>query len=160
MWAPDHEDLSVRQYRFLLRTAPLDAMEEAHVEVLERMAPSRRVVVLQAVQRGLVAGLRLTPDDVRRIAHLIVLGERRSPGDFLSACPQNVLIPLAEGVIVAEASFGRFGGYAGWDGTEPAVDPGIDDSPFAEPWHVARDMHVSYNGPIVGPSSPDTFGVP
>ena len=150
----------MRQYRFLLRTAPLDAMEEAHVEVLQRMAPSRRAVVLQAVQEGLVAGLRLTIADVRRIAHLVVLGERRSPGDFLGACPQNVLIPLAEGVIVAEASFGRFGGYAAWDGAEPPTDPGIDDSPFAEPWHVARDARVYYRGPMAGPSSPDTFGVP
>ncbi|HEV7148422.1 MAG TPA: hypothetical protein VGN48_15635 [Pedococcus sp.] len=157
MWEVDHEDLSVRQYRYLLRTAPLDAMEEAHVEVLSRLAPSRRAVVLRAVQEGLVAGLRLSPDDVRRIAHLIVLGERRSPGAFLRACPDQVLIPVAEGVIVAEASFGRFGGYAGWDGVEPPEDPGRDDSAFAEPWHVAHEVHVMYRG-VTGPSTPDRFG--
>ena len=51
----------MRQYRFLLRTAPLDALEEAHVEVLAPMARSRRAMVLRAVQDGLVAGLRLHP---------------------------------------------------------------------------------------------------
>lgn len=148
----------MRQYRFLLRTMPLDALEEAHLEALEPMAWSRRSIVLRAVQYGLVAGLRLTPDDVRPIAHLISLGERRQPGDFLQACPPVVLLQLAEAVIVAEASFGRFGGYAGWDGRDPDVDPGVDDSAFSQPWHVAHEVHVSYLGISGGPSSPDAFG--
>lgn len=152
------EDVVVRQYRYLLRTMPLDALEEAHVEALSQMARSRRSIVLRAVQHGLVAGLRLTPDDVRPIAHLITLGERRLPSEFLRACPLPVLLQLAEGVIVAEASFGRFGGYAAWDGVDPPVEEPLDDSPYAEPWHVAVDVHVSYRGIAGGPSSPDAFG--
>lgn len=156
MWEVEHEDLSVRQYRFLLRTAPLDALEEAHVEVLAGLTPARRATVLRAVQEGLVTGLRSNPDDVRRVAHLLVLGERRSPGGFLGACPDSVLVTLAERVILAEASFGRFGGYAGWDGSEPCPWPDVDDSPFAQPWHIAVETRVSYRG-LAGPSSPDTF---
>lgn len=147
----------MRQYRFLLRTAPLDAMEEAHVEVLARLTSARRATILRAVQEGLVTGLRSSPDDVRRVAHLLVLGERRSPGAFLSTCPHSVLVDLAQEVIVAEASFGRFGGYAGWDGSEPRPRPDVDDSPFAQPWHVAVETRVSYRG-LAGPSSPDSFG--
>ncbi len=152
------EDQSVRQYRFLLRTMPLDALEEAHVEALAAMARSRRSIVLRAVQHGLVAGLRLDPDAVRPIAHLIALGERRRPGEFLAACPRPVLVHLADRVIVAEASFGRFGGYAAWDGFDPVPPPEVDDSPYAESWHVAVDQHVSYLGISGGPSSPDSFG--
>lgn len=152
------EDQSVRQYRFLLRTMPLDALEEAHVEALSGMARSRRSIILRAIQHGLVAGLRLDPDAVRAMAHLLALGERRRPGDFLAACPRPVLVQLAESVIVAEASFGRFGGYAAWGGSEPEVDLGVDESPYAEPWHVAVDVHVSYLDMNGGPSSPDSFG--
>ena len=151
----------MRQYRFLLRTAPLDALEEAHVEVLAPMARSRRAVVLRAVQDGLVAGLRLTPDDVRPIAHLVALGERRRPGDFLRTCPLTALLPMAEAVIVAEAMFGRFGGYAAWDGAEPVVPEGGEwvDGGFGERWHDALVAHVSYRNFAGGPSSPDTaFG--
>lgn len=158
MWDAEHEDLAVRQYRFPLRTAPADAMEEAHVEVLSGWAPTRRADVLRGVQTGLVAGLRLSADDTRRIAHLLVLGERRTPGAFLAACPAPSLVALAEGVIVAEASFGRFGGYASWDGAEPAQDPGVDDSPFAEPWHVAMENHVTYAGPMGVRNIADSFG--
>jgi hypothetical protein len=152
------EDQSVRQYRYLLRTMPLDALEEAHVEAITPMARSRRSIVLRAIQYGLVAGLRLDVDSVRPMAHLISLGERRRPGDFVAACPLPVLVQLAEAVIVAEASFGRFGGYAAWDGIDPAVEPGVDESPYAEPWHVAVENHISYWGISGGPSSPDSFG--
>jgi hypothetical protein len=161
VWVPEREDQSVRQYRFLLRTAPLDALEEAHVEVLAPMARSRRAVVLRAVQDGLVAGLRLTPDDVRPIAHLVALGERRRPGDFLRTCPPTALLSLAEAVIVAEAMFGRFGGYAAWDGVEPSPPEGGEwvDGGFGERWHDALVTNVLYRNFAGGPSSPDSaFG--
>ncbi len=150
----------MRQYRFLLRTATLDALEEAHVEVLSPMAWSRRAMVLRAVQDGLVAGLRLAPDDVRSIAHLVALGERRRPGDFLRACPPTVLLPLAEAVIVAEAMFGRFGGYAAWDGAELELTEGEwVDGGFGERWHDALVANVTFRNFVGGPSSPDSaFG--
>jgi hypothetical protein len=161
VWAPDDEDQTVRQYRFLLRTAPLDALEAAHVEALTPMWRSRRSVVLRAVQEGLVAGARLDPDDVGPLAHLIALGERRRPGDFLRACPRAVLAPLAGAVIVSEAMFGRFGGYAAWDGADPDLTEVGEwaDGGFGEHWHDVLMSHVSYRNYVGGPSSPDTaFG--
>ena len=91
----------------------------------------------------------------------MALGERRRPGDFLRACPPTVLLPLAEAVIVAEAMFGRFGGYAAWDGAEPALTEGAEwvDGGFGEHWHDALMAHVLYRNFTAGPSSPDTaFG--
>jgi hypothetical protein len=152
------EDLVVRQYRFLLRTAPADALEEAHAEALAAMGENRRAAVLRGVQSGLVAGLRLTPADVRPLAHLITLGERRAPGAFLDACEQHALRDLADHVVLAEASFALFGGYAGWDGIEPEQAPEIDDSAFAERWHIAHETHVSYRGTFGTVSTPDSFG--
>jgi hypothetical protein len=153
------EDVVVRQYRFLLRTAPADALEAAHVEALDAMGESGRAAVLRGVQTGLVAGLRLTPGHVRQLAHLVTLGERRAPGAFLAACEEHALRELADRVVVAEASFALFGGYAGWDGTDPEVDLGVDDSAFAEHWHVAHEVRVSYRGVFGTASSPDSFGV-
>jgi hypothetical protein len=151
------EDVVVRQYRFLLRTAPVDALEAAHVEALDEMGEDGRAAVLRGIQTGLVAGLRLTPDRVRPLAHLITLGERRAPGAFIGACEPHTLRELADRVVVAEASFALFSGYAGWDGTEPVIDPGVDDSAFAERWHVAQEMHVMYRGMHGTASSPDSF---
>ena len=113
----------VRQYRFLLREASPDAVEAAHAEALPRLPADQRQAVLGAVQLGLVAGQRLTPDDTTQLAHLIVLGERRTPNAFLSTCNPATLRVLSEAVVHSDACFGLFGPYAGWDGADPEPEP-------------------------------------
>ena len=153
----DPEDVVVRQYRYLLRTAPADAMEHAHAEAIEPLDENCRAALLRAVQSGLVAGLRLSPQDVHQLAHLITLGERRRPGAFLGACEPRSLRALADGVVLAEASFGLFGGDAGWDGAEPVVpDDRWSDGGFGEHWHDVLMNRVTYRNFVGGPSSPDS----
>ena len=152
------EDPVVRQYRFLLRTGPLDALEAAHAEALPLLGAPVRANVLKAAQDHLVAGLRLGPDDTARLAHLVALGERRAPGAFIGACDASALQVLAQAVIDTEAVWGLFGGYAGWDGAEP-VPPVVvaHMAGFDERWHQALRAPVPYPG-IAGPSSPDSWG--
>jgi hypothetical protein len=153
------EDVVVRQYRFLLRTAPADALEMAHVEALAQLGWRERGHVLAAVQDGLVAGMRLDRDRVRALAHLVTLGERRAPGAFLGAVDPVTLRRLADLVVVAEASFGLFGGYAAWDGTDPvAPEEPWTDSGFAERWRTPLTVRVVYLDHTGGPSTPDSFG--
>lgn len=118
--APE-ENPEVRQYRFLLREASPDAVVLAHIEALSKLSEAHRVAILSAVQRGLVAGQRLQAGDTDQIAHLLVLGERRSPNAFLSACAPETLLALSQAVIHSEASIGLFGRYAAWDGTDPEM---------------------------------------
>ncbi|KQZ90062.1 hypothetical protein ASD62_12900 [Phycicoccus sp. Root563] len=121
------EDPVERQYRYLLRTAPTDALEEAHVEALEAVTEQVRDAVLRTVQDALVAGQRLTTGDRRAIARLVTAGERRAPGVFLAACPAGPRRRLADAVVASEAVFGLFTGYAAWDGADPEpADLGVD----------------------------------
>lgn len=113
------EDQTVRQYRFLLRTAPLDALQAAHHEALDLLAEGARAHVLTAVQDGLVSGQRLGPRDTAAVARLVSIGERRNPRGFLDSCEPTTLRSLALAVNQSEAMFGRFAGYAGWDGVDP-----------------------------------------
>ena len=155
----EREDVVVRQYRFLLRTAPADALEMAHVEALSGLGWRDRGQVLAAVQDGLVAGLRLERGDVRALAHLVTLGERRAPGAFLAAVHPPTLRRLADLVVLAEASFGLFGGYAAWDGSDPvAAEEPWTDSGFAERWRTPLTVRVVYLDHTGGPSTPDSFG--
>jgi len=108
----------VRQYRFLLREAAPEAVEEAHIEAMTRLSPEQRLLILTSIQHGLLAGQRLSPEDISKMARLIVLGERRSPNAFISACDPVVLRALSDAVIHADASFGLFGQYATWDGVD------------------------------------------
>ena len=125
--APRVEDPLERQYRFLLRTAPADALEAAHVEAFGAVPESVRAAVLVTVQEALVAGQRLTTADRGPLARLVTVGERRTPGTFLAACPSVARRRLAEAVVDSEAVFGLFSGYAAWDGADPEpADVGVD----------------------------------
>ena len=154
---PRPEDPIVRQYRFLLRTAPVDALEAAHVEALRSLEPTDRFMVLETVQKVLVAGLRLGPGDLGKLSHLIVTGERRAPGALLTSCPHVVLNRLADLVIHSEAAFGLFAGYSSWDGAEPQAEPSTDDSPFAEQWHEGQDVPAVYRGLGGSAANPESF---
>jgi hypothetical protein len=121
------EDQTVRQYRYLLRTASPDALQAAHREALDRLDEGQRAAVLAAVRAGLVAGQRLTPDATGAIARLVSIGERREPRAFLDACDPVALHALADAVVNAEAAFGLFAGYAAWDGADPEPSSFGDD---------------------------------
>jgi hypothetical protein len=145
------EDPVVRQYRFLLRTAPVDALEAAHAESLPRLSDADRAAVLSAVQTGLVVGQRLAPDATAKIAHLVVNGEHRTPGAFLHSWSPASLHALAHAVIHSQSCFGLFAGYASWDGAEP--EP-IDDSawrdagfnPDSGRWNLERHIPLELGG--------------
>lgn len=154
------EDQTVRQYRYLLRSAPLDALQAAHHEALDHLDDGQRSLVLDAVHDGLVAGQRLTPAATEAIARLVSIGERREPRAFLDACDPGALHALADAVIHAESAFGLFAGYAAWDGSDPAprdagVDHGgkrgrsLDDDPGAEVKALANS-HALSAGPFSG----------
>jgi hypothetical protein len=159
------EDPVVRQYRYLLRTAPPDALEAAHGEALRHLATTDRVVLLATAQDALVAGLRLTVDDHDRLAHLMTVGELRTPGVLLAAYPAGPLRALAGAVIHSEATFGLFGGYAGWDGADPEPE---DDSAWADGgfdpdsgrWNVNRMRPKDIDSRINGASPGFINGVP
>ena len=156
----DSEDQVVRQYRYLLRAAPLDALQAAHHEALDHLDAGQRTLVLAAVRDGLVSGQRLSADDTAAIARLVSIGERRDPRAFLDACDPTVLRALADRVNHAEAAFGLFAGYAAWDGADPAPhDTGVDhggkpgrslhDDPAAEAKSLAN-AHSLSAGPWAG----------
>lgn len=86
-------------------------------------------------QNELVAGAHLHADDVRPLAHLVTLGERRRPGVIAASLPEPALTALAREVIDSEPAFGLFGGYAAGDGIDPQPPPDQHDSEYGERWH-------------------------
>jgi hypothetical protein len=160
------EDPVVRQYRFLLRQAPPDAVEKAHAEALTRLGEEQRRAILTAIQGGLVAGHRLHVSDTTQMAHLIVLGERRAPRAFMSACEPATLLALSQSVTRSDACFGLFGPYAAWDGVDPVpegesalADDGFN--PDNGRWNPARTKSKAWESDTPGGFSgglPDVGG--
>jgi hypothetical protein len=145
------EDPVERQYRYLLRTAPADALEAAHTEALPLLSEPQQESLLDTLRSSLLVGGHLTTNDHAKIAHLVTVAERRSPGQLLTALRPDVRQDLAAGVLESEWSFGLLSEYASWDGAEP---PAPDASAWADGgfdsnkgrWDAAGGVLFSHSG--------------
>ncbi|TGJ96064.1 hypothetical protein DLJ96_09810, partial [Actinotalea fermentans ATCC 43279 = JCM 9966 = DSM 3133] len=59
------DDVAIDRYRYLLRTAPPEAVEQAHAEAFERLTPEQRRRVLTDLGENLPPAERATADDPR-----------------------------------------------------------------------------------------------
>lgn len=146
----------VRRYRYLLRTAPLDALEAAHAEALLRLDPMIRAAILRTAQEVLGTGHQVTLDDAGKMAHLLCLGERHSPGSLLTAYDDASRQRLAQAVVSSEAVAHAWEGYDDWDGAEPQPE----EQAWAEHGFNPDSGKWSRTGPsvILGPSGPGSGG--
>jgi hypothetical protein len=109
----------VRQYRYLLRTADLDALEILHREALAALDPLIRAHILRTAQDRLLSGRELTVDDIRGLAHLVATGEVRTPGILVSALTDAALERLAHFVVGRPSALPLLEDYGAWDGSDP-----------------------------------------
>jgi hypothetical protein len=80
--SPDEQ--AVDRYRYLLRTAPPETIEEAHAEAFSKLTPEQRRMVLQGLNSTLTpaeqaAGVNYD-EDPRSLARLATRAEMRQPG--------------------------------------------------------------------------------
>jgi hypothetical protein len=80
--SPDEQ--AVERYRYLLRTAPPETIEEAHAEAFARLTPEQRRTVLQELDSTLTPAERAAgatyDEDPRSLARLATRAEMRQPG--------------------------------------------------------------------------------
>lgn len=74
------DEQAVERYRYMLRTAPPEAIEEAHAEAFARLTPDQRRLALQQLGQALPAQERLSGDDPRSLARMATRAEMRQPG--------------------------------------------------------------------------------
>jgi hypothetical protein len=74
------DDEAVQRYRYLLRTAPPEAIEQAHVEAFAQLTPQQRRTVLEQLSREVPEHERPRYDDPNSLARMATRAELRSPG--------------------------------------------------------------------------------
>lgn len=140
------DERAVERYRYLLRTAPPETIEQAHVEAFTRLTPDQRRMVLQELSATIPASERAggaSTDDPRALARLATRAEMRQPGALertWSAMPamgpgiagnpmmgnfMSTFAGVIVGSMVADAFLGGFGDDAAAD-TGETTDPGFD----------------------------------
>ena len=74
------DERAIARYRYLLRTAPPEALEQVHAEAFARLTPDQRAHVLAELSRDLPPGERPAGDDPQSLARTATRAELRQPG--------------------------------------------------------------------------------
>jgi hypothetical protein len=127
--SPDEQ--AVARYRYLLRTAPPETIEEAHAEAFAKLTPEQRRKVLQELNSTLTPAERATAasydEDPRSLARLATRAEMRQPGTLertWSGMPAGMgmgslmmgnFMSTIAGVMVGSLIADAFLGNAGYD---------------------------------------------
>jgi len=74
------DEQAVARYRYLLRTAPPEQIEQAHAEAFAQLTPDQRQQVLAQLAAAVPAGERPRTDDPRTLARVATRAELRQPG--------------------------------------------------------------------------------
>jgi hypothetical protein len=140
------DEQALERYRYLVRTAPPDAIERAHEEAFARLTPEQRQAALRELSASVPEHERTDADDPRSLARMATRAEVREPGTveraFGGARPRGLAgmgSPLLgsfaaafAGSLVAQSLFaelsGEQGGDAGAEGQGEPADAGATDA--------------------------------
>jgi len=78
--AVSDDDRAIERYRYLLRTAPPERIEQAHEEAFAQLTPEQRREVLEALSAETPEAERTADDDPRSLARMATRAEMRQPG--------------------------------------------------------------------------------
>jgi hypothetical protein len=74
------DDQAIARYRYLLRTAPPEQIEQAHAEAFSQLSVDQRQQVLAQLAAAVPAGERPRTDDPETLARVATRAEMRQPG--------------------------------------------------------------------------------
>ncbi len=74
------DEIAIERYRYLLRTAPPEKIEEVHAEAFGKLTPEQRQKVYEELSRNAPAGEAPTADDPQSLAKAATRAELRQPG--------------------------------------------------------------------------------
>lgn len=144
------DQVAVDRYRYLLRTAPPDQVEQAHAEAFARLTPEQRRQVLAELGEQVPASERATSDAPQDLARMATRAEMRQPGTLertfagrgqgapgFGAMVGSSLLGTIAGVVIGSAVANALFGPAFADPSQPvaedaAAEQGAEDPGAAE----------------------------
>jgi hypothetical protein len=143
--AKDPDEAAVERYRYMLRTAPPETIEQAHAEAFAKLTPEQRQKVLADVSAELPPSERATSDDPRSLARMATRAEMPNPGTMertlgggrgggmgMGGMIAGTLLASVAGAFIGTAIADAFlddegAGDAGGEDVAAAEDPGVED---------------------------------
>ncbi len=78
--ARSDDEIAIERYRYLLRTAPPETIEESHAEAFARLSPDQRRQVIEGLVADVPEAAGVSPEDPRGMARMATRAELRQPG--------------------------------------------------------------------------------
>lgn len=126
---------AVARYRYLLRTAPPESLEQVHAEAFARLTPDQRAQVLAELSRDLPPGERPTGDDPQSLARTATRAELRAPGYLEQTFSRNRFggagVGAGMGGTIMGSMMGTIAGVVIGSALADALFDGYGDSPEA-----------------------------
>ena len=161
----DPDQAAIERYRYMLRTAPPETVEQAHAEAFAKLTPDQRRKVLADLSSEVPPAERATSDDPRSLARMATRAEMRRPGTMERALgggrgggmgmggmiAGSLLAGVAGafvGTAIADAFFDMDDGFGGGEedmagGEELAGEPGAEDPGAGD---LGGDMGGDFGG--------------
>lgn len=126
--APRSEDeIAVERYRYLLQTAPPDAVEEVHAEAFAKLTPQQRRLVFEELSKNAAAADRPATDDPRTLARSATRSELRQPGFLERTLGSGASRGPGLGTMIGGSLLGTVAGVVIGSAIADMVLPGIGD---------------------------------
>lgn len=139
------DQVAIDRYRYLLRTAPPDQVEQAHAEAFARLTPEQRRQVLAELGEQVPASERATSDAPQDLARMATRAEMRQPGTLertfagrgqgapgFGAMVGSSLLGTIAGVVIGSAVANALFGPAFADPTQPVAEDAAGEQGGAE----------------------------
>lgn len=104
--APSEDERAVERYRYLLRTAPPETIEQVHAEAFSRLTESQRALVYEELSKGAGTGERPLSSEPATLARAATRKEMRQPGSL-----ERTLSAPTFGQMVGSSLLGTVAGY-------------------------------------------------
>jgi hypothetical protein len=99
--ARSEDEVAIERYRYLLRTAPPERIEQAHAEAFAKLTPEQRRQVLTQLSDYVPPGERAQSDDPRSLARMATRAEMRQPGTMERALGRGGMSGMGMGGMIA-----------------------------------------------------------
>lgn len=129
--APTADERAVKRYRYLLRTAPPETIEQVHAEAFARLSDEQRAMIYEEISRGQGTGERPLSSEPATLARAATRAEMRQPGSL-----ERAMTAPAVGSTVGSTLLGTVAGYVvgsalvsaflPWDAGYRSADAGTD----------------------------------
>jgi hypothetical protein len=140
--AADEDERAIERYRYLLRTAPPETIEQVHAEAFARLSDAQRALIYEELSKGAGTGERPLSSEPATLARAATRAEMRRPGSMervvggsggafasggIGSTIAGPLLGTVAGYVIGSALVSAFLPWDGGWGGDPSADGQGDD---------------------------------